>query len=632
MGRFSKVILAQNRFDHLKTRIAKNSIWRSTQLLEKADQLKAILIFVSYAVMGILDVVAVLTVGVIGSLAVSGVSAQQPGNRIQRLLEILSLDGSSIQKQVGILGLIAASILVCKSLVSLFLSRKILLFLSRRSAAISQRLIGKLLNQDILLVRKKSLQEIIYSVTRGVDAIVIGVLGAALLLGSDVLLLVIFSVTLFAIDTTVAVSSLIFFAGLGIVLYRLMHTKATSLGQIATRLEIESGNRIAEIVSCYRELLVKDRRSYYSFEIGAMRKSIAETSARLSVMNLLSKYIMEISMVIGGIFVGAIQFLTQPATRAVAVISVFLVSSARIVPGVLRVQTGLVGLRIALATAKPTIDMVESYLAASPNDVVVSTLEPRKDWSHRGFTPILSVESLSFTYPRKMRNTVHGIDLRIEAGEFIGIVGPSGSGKSTLVDLFLGILKPDSGSIEISGHAPMEAIKRWPGAIGYVPQDANFINGSIKENICLGFPPNLFLDEELEPILRATQLEELLKLPEGIHTSIGEKGNKLSGGQRQRLGIARALLTHPKILILDEATSSLDAITESKLTDYLEKMKGKLTLIVIAHRLSTVRRADRIIYLQEGEIRGIGDFESLRKNISEFDTQATTMGFSQNKN
>jgi ABC-type multidrug transport system fused ATPase/permease subunit len=206
------------------------------------------------------------------------------------------------------------------------------------------------------------------------------------------------------------------------------------------------------------------------------------------------------------------------------------------------------------------------------------------------------------------------------------VVGPSGAGKSTLVDLLLGVLNTKHETISISGVDAGESIKKWPGAIGYVPQDSNFINGTVKENVCFGYDATEVPDEHVIKVLRAAQLEDILNLPEGINTFIGEQGSKLSGGQRQRLGIARALFTNPRLLILDEATSALDANTEAKLTEYLESLKGSLTLIVIAHRLSTVRSADRILYLEKGKVLGVGSFEELRNGLPEFNAQASAMG------
>jgi ABC-type multidrug transport system fused ATPase/permease subunit len=358
-----------------------------------------------------------------------------------------------------------------------------------------------------------------------------------------------------------------------------------------------------------------------------MRLSIAEAGANLGVMNLLSKYIMEITMVVGGLAIGAAQFIEQPATRAVAVISIFLISSARIAPAILRVQTGLITIKSSIGTARPTLDLIEEYLNESTIQMEpVEEYMGDEQFRHIGFSPKIKASNISFVYPNRKIKAICNVNLDVGEGKFVGIVGPSGSGKTTLVDILLGIIQPELGSIEISELKPTEAVRHWPGAIAYVPQETSIINGTIKENICLGYSASDVPDDIIISLLKRVQLEDLISLPEGIHSSTGERGSKLSGGQKQRLGLARALFTNPKLLVLDEATSALDSNTEKIVTSYLTSLKGSLTMVVIAHRLSTVKDADRIVYLKEGKILGEGTFEELRSSIPEFDSQALAMG------
>jgi ABC-type multidrug transport system fused ATPase/permease subunit len=206
-------------------------------------------------------------------------------------------------------------------------------------------------------------------------------------------------------------------------------------------------------------------------------------------------------------------------------------------------------------------------------------------------------------------------------------VGSSGAGKTTLVDLLLGVLQPRSGEVLISGHPPLEAISRWPGAISYVPQNVAVVEGTLRENICLGFPIES-LDNELllNSIERASLSSFVSQSPLGLEAQVGEVGSKISGGERQRIGIARALLTNPKLLILDEATSSLDGETEAKVNESIQSMKGHVSVVIIAHRLSTVRNADLVMYLEKGRVLSLGSFEHVRRAIPNFDIQAKLMG------
>jgi ABC-type multidrug transport system fused ATPase/permease subunit len=222
---------------------------------------------------------------------------------------------------------------------------------------------------------------------------------------------------------------------------------------------------------------------------------------------------------------------------------------------------------------------------------------------------------------------VKNISLKANPGSFIALVGPSGSGKSTLVDLILGILDTSDDVIKISGMDSKSAVHTWPGAIGYVPQEVFLANATVKENVCLGYDPIKIEDADVWSALQAAELEDFVSgLPDGLQTIISEGGSNLSGGQKQRLGIARALFTKPKIIIFDEATSSLDPETESKITDSIVKLRGACTVLVIAHRLSTVRQADELLYLSEGEVTASGTFEELKLVNANFANQANLMG------
>jgi ABC-type multidrug transport system fused ATPase/permease subunit len=219
------------------------------------------------------------------------------------------------------------------------------------------------------------------------------------------------------------------------------------------------------------------------------------------------------------------------------------------------------------------------------------------------------------------------VSISASAGKIIAIVGPSGAGKTTLVDVLLGVIEPDMGSIKVSRVTPLEAIAKWPGAISYVPQDVMVVNGSIRENVALGYPLEAASDELVNSALSIASLSDFVaNLPEGLDSNLGERGGKISGGQRQRIGIARALFTKPKLLVLDEATSALDGDTEESISTDIQKLKGSTTVVLIAHRLSTVRDADLVLYMDKGEIVARGTFEEVRNSVPDFDRQAKLMG------
>jgi ABC-type bacteriocin/lantibiotic exporter with double-glycine peptidase domain len=186
----------------------------------------------------------------------------------------------------------------------------------------------------------------------------------------------------------------------------------------------------------------------------------------------------------------------------------------------------------------------------------------------------------------------------VPSGASLALVGATGAGKSTMTDLILGVLKPDSGSVTVANLAPSEVSERFPGAVAYVPQDIAVVSGTIRDNVALGLPASVVRDDLVWLALERAQLAEFLRdQREGLDTVVGEHGIKLSGGQRQRLGLARALYTKPKLIVLDEATSALDAETEKAVAETLASLGGEVTLVIVAHRLATIRHCDEVVYL-----------------------------------
>jgi ABC-type multidrug transport system fused ATPase/permease subunit len=402
-----------------------------------------------------------------------------------------------------------------------------------------------------------------------------------------------------------------------------MAIRAKFLGQKHAEINIKSNEKILEVLISYRELFVKNRRDFYSNQIAKSRLDLANIIAEFSFMPNISKYVIESGIIIGAVIISAAQFLLQDASRAVATLAVFMAAASRLAPAVLRIQAAAIQARVASGSANPTLNLIDE-LKALP--LKYSKSLPFNS-EYNNFLPTVELININFTYPGGAAAVLKSISLQIKSGEIIAIVGPSGSGKTTLADIILGVISPDSGDVKISGIDPSTAIEKWPGSIAYVPQDVIVSNCSIRENVGLGYPNEEIEDKIVLQALKIAHLDEFIQtLPEGLHTNVGDRGTKLSGGQRQRLGIARAIFTKPKLLVLDEATSSLDGQSEADISDSINDMRGEITVILIAHRLSTVKNADKVVYLEGGKIVSIGTFEEVRKNVPNFEKQASLMG------
>jgi ABC-type multidrug transport system fused ATPase/permease subunit len=598
-------------------------IARSVRILSASDRKKIIAVVAIQISFGLFDLAGVALVGILGALAITGVQARGPGDRVSTVLQFLHLEDNTLQSQATIIGLLAATLLISKTLFSVIFIRKTIFFLARRSALISANLTSRVLAQPLIQVQSRSMQQTLYAVTAGVDSIAMGVLGTSVLIISDTSLLVILAVGLFIVDPVVALSTFAVFGIIAYLLYRLMQVRAMRLGESQRSLSIESSEKIFEVLNSYREIVVGNRRSFYARELARIRFRLADVVAERSFMPNISKYVIEITVVLGSLGIAALQFAVNDAARAIAVLSVFMAASTRISPAILRLQQGAVSIKSSVGSAGPTLDLIEELKELSAGSEKVDEL----DFEHAGFTGEIKLENVSLKYPTKKMPAVRDISLGIRQGEVVSFVGPSGAGKTTIIDIILGVLEPDSGSVQIQGLPPLSAIRTWPGAIGYVPQDVMISNGTIRQNVCLGFLPTEVAADEIWRALELAQLAEFVRgLPEGLDTPVGDRGTKLSGGQRQRLGIARAMFTKPKLLVLDEATSSLDGTTEASISEAVHNLKGGVTIVMIAHRLSTVKESDVIHYLANGKLEMSGTFDELRKSIPEFDKQAQLMG------
>lgn len=605
--------------DNLRTK----PIFRALRILNSRDRVRIVIVMGIQIFLGLLDLLGVAIIGLLGALSLNGVQSRPPGDRVSAFLKVFGLFDEPFQTQAAALGVAASLILIARTVISIVLTRKVLFFLSRRGAVISSALMKKLMSQPLVAIQQKTLYENLYAITTGVSNVTLGILGTAVVLIADVSLLFIMFVGLLVVDSTMAISTVVFFALIGFGLYKLMHQKAGELGLKETELSIESSEKISEVLSSYRESVVRNRRDYYAREIGVLRFKLADTLAELSFMPNVSKYVIESSVVLGALGISAAQFVLQDAGRAVATLAIFLAAGTRIAPAVLRVQQGSMQIRRSLGASSATLDLIESLRdvpEVEPSSDVIDVL-------HSGFVPEIIMKDVSFSYPGSSSPAIENANLKISPGSLIAVVGPSGAGKTTLIDLILGVLDPNSGEISISGTKASAISKKWPGSVSYVPQDVVIANGTIRSNITLGFPEESGTVEMIMDAIRISQLDSYLEnLPEKENSKVGDRGAGMSGGQRQRLGIARALFTKPKLLVLDEATSALDGETEANVSAAIRSLKGDVTVILIAHRLSTVREADQVVYLESGKIVSIGSFEEVRTAVPNFDRQASLMG------
>lgn len=360
-----------------------------------------------------------------------------------------------------------------------------------------------------------------------------------------------------------------------------------------------------------REIKLTGRGDYFLDAFEDARTTATQATRVMNYVGELPKYVMEVLFITGVGLMTAFVFATQPPGQALGTVGVFAAAGFRILPSLVRVINALNlvrGGRWAMEIVRQDLADARAYDGVRFGERTPRPLRQQVELDH-----------VTFRYPASRRDVLHDVSLTIPAGTSVALVGGSGAGKSTLVDLVLGLHPPDAGRILADGEDIAGFTHDWQAGIGLVPQQVFLLEGTLRENIAFGIAADEVDESALRDAIRGAQLDELVtELPDGVDTFIGEGGGRLSGGQRQRVGIARALYGRPTLLVLDEATSALDNETERRVTDTIASLRGSITVVVVAHRLSTVRDCDQIAFMSDGQVVASGTFDEVRRENAAF--------------
>lgn len=442
--------------------------------------------------------------------------------------------------------------------------------------------------------------------TNGVATIVNGGLGAV----AEVAVTVAVFAALLIVNPLLAIGALVYLAAAALLYLRLVRRPVERRG---VRIQVEGArmnNSLIELVGGIKELTIRDTASVYLDRYVGAADGFLRAYRLIAVANLAMRYLLEILMIGGAALVILLATLSGSTTVLVS-IGVLLAGGLRLVPSLNMLLVNVNNVR----SQEWAVTIIESELARfGADDAARRPVESAATREVLKPSGSFAFKDVAFRYPTRAENAVEGLDLQVQFGETIGVVGGSGAGKSTLVDLLLGFLEPDRGEITIDDQPLREHLVAWRAQIGFVPQEIFLVDDTLAANIAFGEAHDQVDDDRIRDAIRLAHLEDVVaELPEDTLTMLGERGVMLSGGQRQRVGLARALYRRPRVLILDEATSALDNETERKIADALLSLHGQLTQVIIAHRLSTVRSCDRILFLEDGRISGIGTFDELNR-------------------
>ena len=397
-----------------------------------------------------------------------------------------------------------------------------------------------------------------------------------------------------------------------LVLNLLVRPRLVSLGREDQDLAEGSVKVLQETLHGLREVRVYRRARHFIAKFATIRDQWARNKARRTVLRSIPATILETSLVL---FITAFLMITAssetPIAEALPILGMFAYVGFRLKPSLTQVVDGANSIRAASAAIADLYD----------------DLRRAEEWTEQdeegegsfSFEESIEVQDVRFSYPGASTPSLEGINLVIAKGSFVGFVGPTGGGKSTLIDILIGLLEPDAGMVLVDGVNIATAPTAWLERLGVVPQNVFLLDESIRENVALGIPDTDIDEQRLSQSLQLAQLKNFVEgLPERERTRLGERGVRLSGGQRQRIGLARALYGEPDVLILDEGTAALDNRTEADVIGALEQLHGSATLLMVAHRLTTVRRCDVIHVVVDGRIVSSGTYEELETSSEHF--------------
>ncbi|WP_435743815.1 ABC transporter ATP-binding protein [Microbacterium sp. PMB16] len=415
--------------------------------------------------------------------------------------------------------------------------------------------------------------------------------------------------------------TLVYLGLIAVVLQLQISRRSKQAGLVALRYSLRSSRLITEMIGALKEVTLRGSASEVAEVVRENRSHATRARANSQFLAQIPRHVLDVALIGGIVLVGIAGFLSQgDVTGAVSSIALFGLAGFRLAPALVRFQGVLQQINVSAPHARAVLEEVRNsdryMVVANAGDQSALPPSPQR----------IELRGVGFRYSPDAEEAVRGVTLDIPFGSQVAFVGASGAGKSTMIDLLLGLVEPTSGTISVDGIPLGTALNAWRAQMAYVPQEVSLFDATIAQNVALSWRR----DFDRDRVVAALDSAQLLTLIEGreggIDGKIGERGLALSGGQRQRLGIARALYTRPSVLVMDEATSALDTATEAAVTGAIDGLRGRVTTITVAHRLSTIRHADVIFFMRDGVVAASGSFDEVVAAEPEFALQAALAG------
>lgn len=510
------------------------------------------------------------------------------------LQPVLSFQGHFSQGAFVLLGmLILGTVYAGKALLLTLLAWRQSAFVFWVQADLSHRLFAGYLRVPYSFHLERNSAQLISSATTQVNSIV-GVVQQSLIVIAEMMVIFGISMLLLWVEPLGALMVVTTFGIAGWIFNRITKNRTTKWGRAHYFHEGLRVQHLQQGLGGVKEIKLLGRESGFLAQYQMHNEGAAQAGRRQFALQALPRIWMELLAVWALVALVSIMVMRgKPLAELLPTLGLFAAAAFRLMPSVNRVLTSFQSVRFAL----PAIHVLDAEFRHFGSESADSRTE------RPAFVHELILEGLDFRYPHAEREALKGVSLVIPRGSSIGFIGGSGAGKSTLIDIILGLLSPCDGSVKVDGVDIRGNLRGWQSQIGYVPQSIFLTDDTMRRNVAFGLPDNEIDSDAVWRAIRAAQLEDFVKsLPGGLETEVGERGVRLSGGQRQRIGIARALYHDPEVLVLDEATSSLDTDTERGIMDAVIKLHGQKTVLIVAHRLTTIAHCDKVFRLSDGSL------------------------------
>ncbi|MCK9246257.1 MAG: ABC transporter ATP-binding protein [Pseudomonas sp.] len=511
--------------------------------------------------------------------------------------------------------------LAIAALISMFTIWRLSMYGARVGAELSSRLYRHYMHQPWLFHSSGSSSQLTNQIAQECTRITGGIINPLMQMNARIVMAALMTIAIFVFNPAVAITGLVIFAVAYIAMYRIVRQRLIRNGGTITSAQRMRFKLMGEGFGGIKDALLLGRQQVFTDRFDQASTRFADAQGKNQVMSQIPRFVMEL------VAFGSVIFLILYLLAAhdgnlgtiLPLLSVYALAGFKLLPAFQQIYSSISGIRGNLTA----FEGLREDLRASATATQQLTC---KENAGEHVTPHKSIElkNVQFTYPGKAEPALRDLTMTIGVNQVIGLVGASGSGKSTAIDLLLGLIQPEMGELLIDGKPITKPqLRAWQNSLGFVPQSIFLADSSIRENIAFGLPPELVEEEKVQRAATMAHLDELLaELPDGLNTRVGERGVQLSGGQRQRIGIARALYHDAAVLILDEATSALDGITEKLIMDAIHDFSGKKTIIMIAHRLTTVKQCDVIFMMAQGKVVDSGTFDELSARNQVFQRMA----------